>query len=589
MHCMRVLVGVLLLLGAACVTADEHDHEYENREQVVLWFNTVGPYHNRQETYRYFTLPFCRGPVESVSHHHESIGEALQGVELEFSGLDMKFMEDQAQTEYCSIELDESRFKALQYAIKNHYWYQMYLDDLPMWALVGDFGEGHSEFEPSDGDLFIWTHKRFDIGVNGNQIVEANLTTGRRVKLEPGITLHFSYQVNWQQSSTPFNKRFEKYLDPTFFQHRIHWFSIFNSFMMVIFLVGLVGMILMRTLRKDYARYSKDDELDDLERDLGDEYGWKQVHGDVFRPPQYPLLFASLLGTGAQVATVALIVILFAIVGSLYLGRGSILTTLIFVYAATSPVAGYFGGSIYSRFEGKEWIKQTLLTAGGLPAVVCGTAFIINFIAIYYRASRAIPFGTMLVVLAIWLFVVLPLTLVGSVLGRNMAGAWSAPCRINPVPRPIPEKKWFMEPWVIILLGGILPFGSIFIEMYFIFTSFWAYKIYFVYGFMLLVFFILASVTLCVTIVCTYFLLNAEDYRWHWTSFLTGASISIYVYMYSIYYFFFKTKMFGAFQTTFYFGYMAMFAALLGILCGTFGYVGSSTFVHQIYRNVKID
>ena len=58
--------------------------------------------------------------------------------------------------------------------------------------------------------------------------------------------------------------------------------------------------------------------------------------------------------------------------------------------------------------------------------------------------------------------------------------------RINAVPRPIPEKKWFMEPWVIVAVGGVLPFGSIFIEMYFIFTSFWAYKIYYVYGFMLL-------------------------------------------------------------------------------------------------------
>lgn len=34
--------------------------------------------------------------------------------------------------------------------------------------------------------------------------------------------------------------------------------------MMVIFLVGLVSMILMRTLRKDYARYSKDDDMDDM-------------------------------------------------------------------------------------------------------------------------------------------------------------------------------------------------------------------------------------------------------------------------------------------------------------------------------------
>ena len=36
--------------------------------------------------------------------------------------------------------------------------------------------------------------------------------------------------------------------------------------MMVIFLVGLVSMILMRTLRKDYARYSKEDDLDDMVR-----------------------------------------------------------------------------------------------------------------------------------------------------------------------------------------------------------------------------------------------------------------------------------------------------------------------------------
>ena len=36
--------------------------------------------------------------------------------------------------------------------------------------------------------------------------------------------------------------------------------------MMVIFLVGLVSMILMRTLRKDYARYSKEDDLDEMVR-----------------------------------------------------------------------------------------------------------------------------------------------------------------------------------------------------------------------------------------------------------------------------------------------------------------------------------
>lgn len=135
-----------------------------------------------------------------------------------------------------------------------------------------------------------------------------------------------------------------------------------------------------------------------------------------------------------------------------------------------------------------------------------------------------------MVILAIWVLIVLPLTLVGAIIGRNVSGTPDHPCRITPIPRPIPEKKWcvaivclaqlaatltlvgrrFMEPLVIIMAGGVLPFGSIFIEMYFIFTSFWAYKVYYVYGFMLLVFVILTVVTTCVTIVCTYFLLNAE-------------------------------------------------------------------------------
>jgi NhaP-type Na+/H+ or K+/H+ antiporter len=48
--------------------------------------------------------------------------------------------------------------------------------------------------------------------------------------------------------------------------------------------------------------------------------------------------------------------------------------------------------------------------------------------------------------------------------------------------------------------------------------------VYYVYGFMLLVSIILIIVTTCVTIVGTYFLLNAENYHWQWTAFLSGAS-----------------------------------------------------------------
>lgn len=481
---------------------------------------------------------------------------------------------------YCGVQLTDEKYREFVYAVKNHYWYQMYIDDLPIWGIVG---------EVTDSNYYIWTHKKFEMGYNGKQIVDVNITSEDKVLLSPTTKLTFTYEVIWRKSSVKFEDRFDKYLDPSFFQHRIHWFSIFNSFMMVIFLVGLVSMILMRTLRKDYARYSKDDDIDDMERDLGDEYGWKQVHGDVFRPASHSLLFSALIGSGHQLTTVILSVITFAILGELYTERGSLLSTAIFVYAVTSPVNGYFGGSLYARMGGKLWIRQMLVSAFLLPVLVCGTAFLINFIAIYYHASRAIPFGTMVAVTCICLFVILPLTLVGTVLGRNLAGQPDHPCRVNAVPRPIPEKKWFMEPGVIILLGGVLPFASIFIEMYFIFTSFWAYKIYYVYGFMLLVFLILLIVVVCVTIVCAYFLLNAEDYRWQWTSFLCAASTALYVYFYAVYYFFFKTKMYGLFQTAFYFGYMALFSAGLAIMCGTVGYAGTSLFVRKIYSTVKID
>lgn len=72
--------------------------------------------------------------------------------------------------------------------------------------------------------------------------------------------------------------------------------------MIVLFLTGMVAMIMMRTLHADFRRYNQIDPNEEAE-----ETGWKLVHGDVFRPPQRPLLLSVLVGSGVQVVSMTLI------------------------------------------------------------------------------------------------------------------------------------------------------------------------------------------------------------------------------------------------------------------------------------------
>lgn len=44
---------------------------------------------------------------------------------------------------------------------------------------------------------YIWTHKKFDIGFNDNNIVDVNLTSEAKVKLEPNGKIDFTYEVNY--------------------------------------------------------------------------------------------------------------------------------------------------------------------------------------------------------------------------------------------------------------------------------------------------------------------------------------------------------------------------------------------------------
>nr|CAN77106.1 hypothetical protein VITISV_037096 [Vitis vinifera] len=591
------LLLLLVSLFALLAFASESDHKYQTDEQVTLWVNKVGPYNNPQETYNYFSLPFCH-PPGNAGHKWGGLGEVLGGNELIDSQIDMKFKKNVERTTICIIELDAAKVKQFRDAIGKSYWFEFF---------IGFIGEVHSDKKNDKIQHLLYTNKNIFVRYNGDQIIHVNLTQDSPKPLEEGKALDMTYSVQWIPTDVAFSRRFDIYLDHPFFEHQIHWFSIFNSFMMVIFLTGLVSMILMRTLRNDYAKYAReDDDLETLERDVSEESGWKLVHGDVFRSPRNMVLFSAVVGTGAQLAMLVLLVIILAIIGMLYIGRGAIVTTFIVCYALTSFISGYVSGGMYSRNGGKSWIKSMILTASLFPFMCFGIGFILNTIAIFYGSLAAIPFGTMVVVFVIWAFISFPLALLGTVVGRNWSGAPNNPC-----PRKDHSSSNSREEMVSHTIcrqclhlprgtaannfGGILNIDEGVLSCEFVCKHFPCFKnldyleVYYVYGFMLLVFMILMIVTVCVTIVGTYFLLNAENYHWQWTSFFSAASTAFYVYFYSIYYYYMKTKMSGFFQTSFYFGYTLMLCLGLGILCGAVGFLGSNLFVRRIYRNIKCD
>ena len=47
------------------------------------------------------------------------------------------------------------------------------------------------------------------------------------------------------------------------------------------------------------------------------------------------------------------------------------------------------------------------------------------------------------------------------------------PVRTNEIPRQVPLQAWYMEAHFTMLIGGILPFGAVFIELFFIMSSAW--------------------------------------------------------------------------------------------------------------------
>eukprot|EP00047_Mylnosiga_fluctuans_P003679 m.230337 g.230337 ORF g.230337 m.230337 type:complete len:629 (-) comp12047_c0_seq1:1325-3211(-) len=396
------------------------------------------------------------------------------------------------------------------------------------------------------------------------------------------VEVVWSYGVRWEPSPIAWASRWDTYLAMN--DAEIHWFSIINSVITVLFLSGITAIIIIRTLSRDIARYNEEDEEDQVE-----PTGWKLVHGDVMRPPVHPTWLVTLVGTGVQLLSMLIVTLIVACLGMLSpASRGALMTAAIFVFMFMGLIAGYFAGRLYRTLNGQTWKSAAIQLAVFFPAAIFGTGFLLNFFIWGQHSSGAVPFTTMLALLFMWVGISLPLVIGGFYFGYRK-GAYDTSLKINQIPRQVPPQQAYLEPPVSVAVAGILPFGAVFIELFFILGAIWENQFYYLFGFLFLVALVLVISCAEITIVLIYLQLCAENYHWWWRSFLLGGSCAIYVFLYSVFYYATKLSIDDAVATLLYFGYSLLMALGVFLATGTIGFYSAFIFIRKIYGSIKID
>lgn len=587
--------------------------------------------------FEYYDLPVCEvPPLAGFRRRHptqrKNLGARLQGVELKPAPFSLTVLQNMTCTKLCTVDFGIRKIRWLRKLVERQYRVHFTFDSLPIlmrstqlnYAVRGypvGFKAPPTYTGLQHDEYFLYNHLRFtityqqlqqqqqegiyitgfdvhpvtlahdDTTCNGTPESSPKNSPDTYLPIRSGPTgeelkVTYSYEVEWIESKLPWEDRWDVYLigSP---DDDIHFFAIVNSLMVVLFLTGAIATIMIRTLRNDISAYNEMALLEDGH----DETGWKLVHGDVFRPPSVsPMALAVLVGNGAQIGVAFLISMLAAVLKLLNpVKKGHTLTALVVLYVLSGCVAGYVSARIYKFCaDAKHWKTNTVLTATALPGVLVGIFTILNIFLSFAGAATAVGFFTLLAIFALWAGVSTPLVFVGAYFGLQ-APKLEVPTKTNQIARFVPELPWYATPPVSCLLGGILPFGSVCIELFFIMSALWLHQIYYVMGFLLAVLLILAATCAQVSIAMTYLQLCSEDHRWWWKSFFNCASAGVYLILYSLWFLVSRLELVGVLPVVIYLTYMSMISLLFSIFCGSVGFLCSLAFIRTIYGAVKVD
>ncbi|KAL6226189.1 PREDICTED: transmembrane 9 superfamily member 11 [Fragaria vesca subsp. vesca] len=628
-----------------------YPHKYAVGDELFVKVNSLTSI-DTEIPFSYYSLPFCE-PPNGIKDSAENLGELLMGDRIENSPYKFKMHTNESEIFMCkSGPLNADQFKLLKKRIDEMYQVNLILDNLP--AIRYTQKEGfllrwtgypvgikvkdvyyvfnhlkfkvlvHKYEEPNvarvmgtgDGAEVIPTVAKTDSDVPGWIIVGFevipcsfmhNADTVKNLKIydkyptaikcDPTTVamavdekkpIVFSYEVEFEESDIKWPSRWDAYLKME--GSKVHWFSILNSLMVITFLAGIVLVIFLRTVRRDLTRY---EELDkEAQAQMNEELsGWKLVVGDVFRAPDHPALLCIMVGDGVQILGMAVVTILFAALGFMSpASRGTLITGMLFFYMILGIAAGYVAVRLWRTIgcgDKTGWVSVSWKVSCFFPGIAFLILTTLNFLLWGSHSTGAIPFSLFVVLILLWFCISVPLTLIGGYLGAK-APHIEFPVRTNQIPREIPAQKY--PSWLLVLGAGTLPFGTLFIELFFIMSSIWMGRVYYVFGFLFIVLILLVVVCAEVSLVLTYMHLCVEDWKWWWKSFFASGSVAIYIFLYSVNYLVFDLKsLSGPVSATLYLGYSLFMVIAIMLATGTVGFLSSFWFVHYLFSSVKLD
>ena len=348
--------------------------------------------------YSFNRLRICN--LKRLQRAEDNLGEILTGEDLYISDYTANINENKYCETLCYNQFTRNTLRKLKRLIDRNYYSNWYVDKLPAGLIYYNYDTKTTDVNyfygiplgKKEKDKYIvYNHFYFKILINkisdkkynivglsilpmsikhngtnamcekkyNKDFIFKNIVKEQQLLTEEeNQTILYTYDIQFEYSNITLASRWDHYRSSN---KKIHWSGIVISVCILAFLTIIIALILTKNIKRDIETYNYQvvqmEDIDNIKTLY--ENNWKQVSGDVFRPPRVnKMLLSSIIGTGFQLYSMIFIFLLLGAVGFLNPEkRSNILSLIILCYILMGILGGYVSAMIYKIMNGYNWLK----------------------------------------------------------------------------------------------------------------------------------------------------------------------------------------------------------------------------------------